>query len=185
MSDDLKVNPDSPTSPISLDKFLKLTATERKELTVLIDGTGFGIKKDSLEPLYITPDECRTQALYYLNNKFKDGKAPLYLIRYLDFMFFDAPFISEDEVNTNPNSYIETGKKIVDFLENAKDNDEALQVIGLVQLIAGSLNMARKAGAGILLYIDKPETHLHPKRQSRFMTMFQHIRKEYGYEPTT
>jgi hypothetical protein len=33
------------------------------------------------------------------------------------------------------------------------------------------------------VYIEHPETHLHPKRQSRFVTMFMNMKAEYCKDP--
>lgn len=176
-----------PGSPISLKKFL-ITAPIPKPLSVLVDGTGSGIAHDDENTIYITPQECSQQAIYYVENKFNGKSVPAYLYRYLAYMFLDQELISSDiecglqfkegKITEESPDYIQ----IRNLITYVKSNPEAQQVIGLIQLISGILNISRKENKGVRLYIQNPETSLHPKRCSRFISMLVKIRKEYGGE---
>lgn len=186
MSNDLSVN--GPGSPVSLKKFL-LSHETNKELTVLIDGTGSGIAHDDEGCLYITPEECKTQALHYSKNVFNGRQIPAYLYRYLGYMMIDGmkEYNSDQELaeafqNGDITEESDDYKYLLNLITYCEHNSEAQQVIGLIQLIAGSLNIARKADSGLRLYIDRPETALHPKRQAKAMSLFMKLKSEYGWE---
>ena len=188
MSEDLSVA--GPYSPVSLKKFLYHHPTSRP-LTVLIDGTGLGIVKDEEGMLYITPEDCSQQALHYCKTIFDGKRVPAYLYRYLHYMFINNayhPKYNSDQdvanafINKELTEESEEYIQIRNMITYAEHNTELLQVIGLIQLIGGSLNMARKSNSGLRLYLDRPETALHPKRQSSFMSMFEMLRKDYGWK---
>ena len=186
--EDLSVN--GPGSPVSLQRVL--FEHPISPITFLIDGTGSGIAHDAKDVLYITPEECTKQALYFTQELFDGARIPGYLYRYLSFLML------EEDGNTMeyPDDQVlqkafESGKItkesedykfICNFITYCKDNPEAQQLIGLIQLISGSLNVAKKQNAGIKLYLDRPETALHPKRQARFMSALMEMRREYGGE---
>ena len=183
MSTDLSIN--GPGSPVSLQKFLDNHEGELREITLLIDGSGNGIAHDSASCLYITPAECSTQALYYTKTLFDGIHVPAYLYRYLHYMFLseDRTFLyptDESLIKANVDPQSTDYQHIVNLLKNAEHNPEAQQVIGLIQLSGGSLNMAAKQNNSIRLYIQHPETHLHPKRQSMFVTMLMHLKDDYS-----
>lgn len=172
-----------PGSPVSLQKFLD-THEVAKPFSVLIDGTGGGIAKDAAEVIYITPKDCSEQAIYFSKNVF-DGRIPDYLYRYLAFMMLDREYQTQYELVADMNAgkvttESEDYKHIQNLIKYCDSNPEAQQVIGLIQLIAGIFNMAKKAKAGIRVYLEHPETALHPKRQARFVSMFMHLKEEYG-----
>lgn len=184
--DDLSV--DGPGSPVSLSKFLAQEQSPRP-LVVLVDGTGLGIAKDSEECLYITPEECAMQTAHFVKERFNGRQIPAYLYRYLTYMFIDDSkwYASDKELMEDFNKGIiteesENYKYVLGLIKWSGANKEASQVIGLIQLIGGSLSMARKEKSGIKLYLEHPETSLHPKRCSRFMSMLDKIRKEYGLD---
>jgi len=182
---------DGPGSPISLKKFLENNGSA-KPFTLLVDGTGFGIAKDDEECIYITPEGCSQQAFYYKEKKFDNRTIPAYLYRYLSYMFIDdAKWYESDQelvedfnkglITENSDNY----KTVLSLIKWCEQNKESAQVIGLIQLIGGSLNIARKEGCGIKLYIEHPETSLHPKRQAKFVSMLTKIQEEYGLKPGT
>ncbi len=184
MTEDLSIA--GPNSPISLHKFIKNHGEELKKLTVLVDGTGLGIHKDA-DCVYVTPEECSKQAIYYLKEKFDGEHIPAYLYRYLSYMFCDkAPVyttdadlvkaFSEGKLSASHPDY----EHILGLIRWCESNKESQQVIGMIQIIAGALRMATKAKSGIRLYLEHPETSLHPKRQSRAMSMITMLDKEYG-----
>jgi len=114
------------------------------------------------------------------------------LYRYLSYMFIDdAKWYESDQelvedfnkglITENSDNY----KTVLSLIKWCEQNKESAQVIGLIQLIGGSLNIARKEGCGIKLYIEHPETSLHPKRQAKFVSMLTKIQEEYGLKPGT
>lgn len=191
MSTDLTV--DGPGSPISLKKVLKDIEDKGNSLTsltLLIDGTGAGIEKDEEPMLYITPEECRTQAVYYAKHHFNGVQIPMYLYRYLRYMFTNdenkilseqevLDMIQKGEINEEDDNY----KYLSNLIKYVSTNAEAAQVIGLIQLTAGALSAASKKDVGIRLYFEHPETHLHPRRQARFVTTLMEIQTDYGFNP--
>lgn len=184
------INVDGPNSPISLKKVLADPEINNtiKTLTVFVDGTGMGIAKDDPNILNITAEECAYQATYFANKFFTPTQQILtYLYKYLTYIFIDGSkeYSSDFDLETDmKNGTItkdsEDYKTVVGLIKYCGTNKEAGQVIGLIQLIAGSLKAAKKAGVGVRLYLEHPETHLHPKRQSRFMSMLYKLDAEYG-----
>lgn len=183
--EDLSVG--GPNTPISLDKFIKSTEHKLRAFTVLVDGTGMGIHKDSNECVYVTPETCYAQANYYREEKFDGKRIPAYLYRYLNYMFNDdAPFYESDqflldlynggEITEESEDY----QRILGLVKWCESNKEAAQVIGMIQIISGSLRIATQEKCGIRLYLEHPEHALHPKRQSRCMSMIVKLNKEYG-----
>jgi len=187
MSNDLSVN--GPGSPVSFKKFLLQTQDKLRELTVLIDGTGSGIAHDDEGTFYIRPEDCSEQAIYYSKNGFDGIRISAYLYRYLGYMMIDGmkeyksdQELAEDFENGTITKESDDYKYLCNLITYCSQNPETQQVIGLIQLIGGSLNIARKAKSGLRLYIDRPETALHPKRQSKFMSLFMKLKAEYGWE---
>ncbi len=194
------IQSDGPYSPISLHKTLKKLESEGRlnKITLFVDGTGFGIKKDADSCIYVTPEECSIQSKYYSNTLFDGKRVPAYLYRHLHYMFvLESSGIKrvyetdQDVVNAfNSGKITEESneyKQIVGLIKSCEHNSEAQQVIGLIQLITGGLSMCKRLDRenkekshSIRFYIDKPETSLHPSRQSRFMRLLMSILKEYN-----
>ena len=166
--------------------------TPLKDFNVFIDGTGAGIAHDDPEVTYITPADCATQAIWYSKNQFDGTRIPAYLYRHMHYMCIDnneggygykyktdldvVAAFNSSEITLESQDYIYI-KNLITYCES---NPESQQVIGLIQLIGGTLSAVKKAKTGIALYILHPETHLHPKKQARFITMFETIREDYG-----
>jgi hypothetical protein len=51
-------------------------------------------------------------------------------------------------------------------------------------LFSGTLNEARREGVAIKMFIETPEASLHPKRTSKWMCLFNHIKDEYYPDDT-
>jgi hypothetical protein len=194
MNQDLRIGGDG--SPISLKKVLDTPEMATRELTVLIDGTGCGIAKDAEDVLYVTPEACKMQAMYYCKEMFDGKQIPAYIFRHIMFLWYDRMF-SDDKIMIEElekeaalkTDEIEAGdgisglpeyKSILGMLQFIDYNEELQQCLGLIQLLCGSLSVARKENKGIRIYLDKPETNLHPKRQAAIMTVINKIREEYG-----
>jgi predicted ATP-dependent endonuclease of OLD family len=60
-----------------------------------------------------------------------------------------------------------------------------MQLIGMIQLVGGSLNIARKEQKGVRLYIEEPESRMHPKRQAKMVSLLEMLKKDYGFTETT
>lgn len=187
MSNDLSVN--GPGSPVSFKKFLLQTQDKLRELTVLIDGTGSGIAHDDEGTLYIRPEDCSKQAIYYSKNGFDGVRIPAYLYRHLGYMMIDGmkeyktdQELVEDFENGKITKESDDYKYLCNLITYCEQNPEVQQVIGLIQLISGSLNIARKAKSGLRLYIDRPETALHPERQVKAMNLLMKLKEEYGWK---
>jgi hypothetical protein len=187
--EDLSVG--GPYTPVSLDKLIK-TSHVRTKLTVLVDGTGLGIAKDSPECVYVTPEETTQQALYFLKEKFDGKRIPAYLFRYLSYMFIDDAIEYENDQFLadlfNGGDLTEESKDyqyILGLIKYCDSNKEAQHLIGMIQIIAGSLRIATQHKSGVKFYLEHPETGLHPKRQSRLMSMLMKLHKEYGHGDLT
>lgn len=152
--DDLSVS--GPGSPISLRKFLEKENTQRP-LTVLIDGTGSGIDVDNAPVLSITVADCMEQADYFRTTFYEEGKIPKYIFD--DFLIFYRAAIEE----LPESEQITFVGNLIKYLQS-----EARQILGLIILVRGSLSMAAKQNAGLKIYIEHPEAHMHPQRQSAF-----------------
>lgn len=162
---------------ISLQKFIDQRKNAGEEIKgpeplILLNQTDmYGIVNDTSDFITISPHENDTgntttaQALYYLDT-FYDPKirnAPAYLRRYIKKMYQYKSFEEADQI-----------------IHTARNNKEALHIIGLIQLVGGCLNIARKQGTAPKLYIVEPETYMHPKRERLIITVFKELAEEYG-----
>lgn len=187
-SQDLSLN--GPGSPVSLKKAIKkLNINGSKDFTVFIDGTGDGIAMDDPETVNITTEECKKQALYLIENVFEPSqRIPAYAIRHIVYMYDDTnsnykyKSVKEviDAIGSDPEH--EDYKLVFNKFTYGRDNAEFLQILGLLSLIAGTFNMARKENKNVRIYIQHPETHLHPKRQSKAVTFLNALKDEYSYD---
>lgn len=164
-SEDMRIEPVD-GAPISLKKVSDhLTATadtkNKSNTYVLVNNMGIGYVNDDPHMANITIREREIQADYFLSLNLP---MPTYLRPYLEYMY-------EDD-----------GQDIDALYKYASSNDELKQIIGLIQLFGGSLNMARKAKKGVKLYVEEPETRMHPKRERRVMGLLEKIKKDYGFK---
>lgn len=187
-----------PGSPISLKKVLK--KIKPVEFTLLLDQTGTGFAYDEPSLVYITVEERRKQAVWFVNEIFKKHIAaemdiPAYLYRYLRYLFIvdqntsykkTMPYETDADFRKAMRDKT-VDKKDYDMLYNmilyAEENPEMAQAIGLIQLVAGTLKRVVHSRSGIRIFIENPETHMHPKRERLIMSMLQMLKKEYGPPP--
>ena len=183
---DLTVN--GPGSPYSLDKVMKEISKNEtlNELSVLIENEGRGIMQDSPEMLEITIQGRIEQAAYFREQY--TGKIPSHLYRYLHYAFdsaYEMKYPNDEslkkafesgELSSSSEEYI----TIDNMIRYSEFNLEAAHLIGFILGFAGIMNLMRKMNKTGRIYIELPETCLHPKRQARFITMFHNIRNEYG-----
>lgn len=157
-SDDLRVEPVD-GAPISLKKVSDYVGPN-KELTVLVDNSSSGFVNDDPTLANVGIQDREDQAMYFLGLNLP---MPPYLRKYLEYMY-------EDD------------KPDLDAMyKYAKTNKELKQIIGFIQLVGGSLNMARKQSKNVRIYIEEPETRLHPKRERRVMMLLDMLKKDYGF----
>lgn len=184
MSQDLSVA--GPGSPISVKKFRDTLAPDQdRNFMVLLDQEGVGFEHDDKSMVYITTEECAIQATYYVKSVFNGKAIPLYLYRYMAYMFLNQELISQDKlrkqfedgtIKEDSPGYI----LIRNLITYCEKNVEAKQLIGLIQLFAGSLNQARKEKKPIKIFLEHPDSYLHPQRTARLMSMFHKIQDEYN-----
>jgi len=157
--EDMRVEPIE-GSPLSLNKICNSKAVQETptELKVLIENEGYGFVNDTPHLANITVEDREIQAMYFLG---LDLPCPPYLLKYLLIAYKgDA-----DEA------------KILGLYNYAKTNQEMKQLIGFIQLFAGCCKHKMSC------YIEHPETHLHPKRERMFMSMFHAIKDDYTPKP--
>lgn len=120
-----------------------------KPITFLVDGSGEGIKKDA--PVFIVDTKmCSLQAKYFAEEVFpKTKRIPNYVLNDVG-MFYPSC----------------TVKKCEEMIEDCRNNAEFSQILGLITVAHGVLSQAKKMNAGIQIYFEHPECHLHPNRQS-------------------
>jgi hypothetical protein len=179
---------EGPGSPISLRKWYENEHKDiLKDTMVLIDSDGLGFEPDGLPCMEITPLTCRECTEYYVDNHFNGKQIPLYLLKPLYYMFFGSFDIYKETVTLSDiQKYFsedEKGKQeyteMLNKIKYSKRNPEAAQIIGFVIALCSGFNLAKKAGVPARFYIEHPESHMHPRRESRFMSMLDRIRKEY------
>lgn len=184
MSQDLSV--DGPYSPVSLRKVID-TIPESNEFTVIIPDN-VGIDIDNAETINITIEERVIQSHYFIDEVFPElPRIPAYLYRYIHYMMEDDYKMKyptdKDYIEALDNGTLKISddeyQKIYGFIKWGKSNTEATHLIGLVQLVAGTLKMASKAKKFCKFFIELPETGFHPKRQSRIMSLLHKLKDEY------
>lgn len=156
--EDFRIEPED-GAPISLRKVSR--HTEPTEIKVLVDGTGSGFVNDDSTLANITIKEREFQADYFISLGLP---LPAYLKKYIEYMFED------DGKPCNAES----------MYKYASTNAELKQIIGMVQLVGGGLNIARKQNKSIRMFIEQPEAHQHPKRQAKMMTLLMKLKEDYG-----
>lgn len=185
MKEDLTIA--GPGSPISLKKFRKQRPfAGNKSFAALIDGTGTGIACDDDSILCITTDECSKQTLYYSQEIFDGKRIPMYLYRYMAYMFLDKELVKTDQLMAQEFIDGKIKEDSIDYItirnliKYADKNKEAQQLIGLIQLFSGTLNAAKKDGKPVSIYLEHPDSFLHPIKTARLMSMLNKIKDEYG-----
>jgi hypothetical protein len=184
MSQDLSVA--GPGSPVSLKKFIALypEVTKQSEKSPVLLVSDIPIAKDDPNTLYVTVEECKNQALWFLENVFDGIRIPYYTIHHLLYMYEEGNegyktyadnesikcIIITKELNADHPHY----KFVLNKFKYGKDDPEFLQILGLLQLVGGVLKQG-----GVRIFVEHPETHLHPKRECRIMVMLNKLREEY------
>ena len=192
---DLQV--DGPYSPISIKKVSDSGILQLEGFNVLIPGTNeqLGVVADDPERVNVMITDRIMQAEYFIDEIFPNlPRIPAYLYRYIHYMMFseesnfkyptDADYIYAIESDTLK-MHEEEYQKVHNFIKWGKTNTEAVHLIGLLQLVGGSLKAAAKNNSGLKMFIELPETGFHPKREGKIMSMLNKLKDEYGYNKGT
>lgn len=186
---DLQV--DGPYSPMSLEKVRK-QIIDNKEFSLLLDQSGMGFALDDPSLLYMTAEERLRQAHWWLDNKFDGRRIPAWLYRYLHYMYNDGDFKYKDHLDVAAcmqegkiTEDCEEYKQILGLIKYCKTNTEAAHLIGFIILFVGTLHQAVKEGVHIGLFIETPETALHPQRQAKWMCLFYDIKQKWYWPEST
>lgn len=180
-------------SPISLNKVLedKANGVYKKEFCVFIDNTYSGFALDAPGTVYLTVDARTEQAVYFVERIF-DGRIPCYLYRYLHYMYHHEEYEMKYPKDEDVVKAFESGaltveseeyKKLQNMIKYSGSNKSVQQMIGLITLLGGTLLDCKKRGKYIRIYIEEPETHLHPQQERRVISLLHKLREEYGFPP--
>lgn len=181
--EDLQV--DGPYSPLSLAK-LSTKLHDGTEFKVLLDQSGLGFAHDDPSMLYMTIQARLEQAYWWVDNKFDGRRVFPWMYRYLHYMFIDGSFKYKDDVDViacmqegKITEDMDEYKHIISLVKYCKTNVEAAQIIGCIQLLVMTFKQCTKDGVPVSIFIEQPETSLHPKREAKWMSMFYDIKKNY------
>lgn len=193
----------SPYAPISIRKTIEHLQAQGhfdieargsgSNLTVLVNNSGNGFDVDNAETINVTIDARVEQTKYFIDHVFdKLSRIPAYLYRYIHWVMFEdckKPMKYKED-----NTYIqefqsgllketdEEYQQVYNFIKWGKTNSEATHLIGLIQLVGGTMMARAKRNQGCLFYIELPETGFHPKRERLLVTLLMQLKEEYGYK---
>ncbi len=190
----------TPYSPISLDKFINSDnyvnmEDDKRGITVIIDGCGIGLLPDNADTTNVMIKDRIMQAEWFIDEIYPTlPRIPAYLYRYIQWIMFNEDSkLSYDQMKyPTDNDYIQAlasktleqdddeYQKIHNFIKYGKINTEATHLIGLLQLVGGTLKAAAKQNSGVRFFIELPETGFHPKRERILVTLLMKLKEEYG-----
>jgi hypothetical protein len=161
-------------------------------LTVLIDQTGTGFIQDEPTLVQVMIQDRIEQAHYYRDHIFNGKQPSAYLYRYIHWVMLDdcakPPKYSTDQSILDANmrgeltAESEEFKLILNYINYCKHNPEIAHLIGLVQLVGGSLKAAAKQKNKLRIFIEHPETGMHPKRERLLVSLLHRLRDQYGFK---
>lgn len=199
----------SPYAPISIRKAIEhlqgeghfdiTTGNDKHNLTVFVNNTGNGYDIDGAETINVTIEERVKQVHYFVDEIFPNlSRIPAYLYRYIHWVMFEE--CSSIMRYARDNDYVqalasgilkqtdEEYQKVYNFIKWGKSNSEATHLIGLIQLVGGTMYARSKKNQGCMFYIEFPETGFHPKRERLIVSLLTKLKEEYGikedYTPT-
>ena len=196
----------SPYAPISIRKAIEhlqrqghfdITAGDDKHnLTVFINNSGNGYDIDNADTINVTIQARVDQSNWFVDEVLpKLPRIPAYLYRYVQWvMFDDCSYNGKYPTMKYPrdNDYVqalasgilkqtdEEYQQVYNFIRWAKSNSEATHLVGLVQLVGGTMLARTKKNLGCMFYIEFPETGFHPKRERLIVTLLNQLKEEYG-----
>lgn len=172
-------------SPISLKKFIQGHQFDGKNFTVLLDQTSSGFMNDDPGTVTIDEETISMTAIQYLQT-FDNKRISFFLVRHLHYMQFGDLEIYKKDV-TQCSDYFskdpkgkEEYEKLLNMITYMKHNKESRHLVGLITCLSGVLNLARKEGKPIKVYLEHPESHLHPQKEARLMSMLYKLYEEYN-----
>ena len=143
----------------SLKKILEEIKVQ-KPITLFVDGSGTGIKKDDKNVFVVDSKMCSMQANYFRSSVYPKTGMPKYIERDLRIFYPDHDL---DEL-----------------IKNVHENAEGAQILGLICLVEGFLSYAKKEKKNAPIYLEHPEVHLHPNRQSKLADFFIEMYTKYA-----
>lgn len=188
-------------APISMHKVVNKLEKEghfdnpegktEKSLTVFINNSGNGFEADHPGIVNVMIADRIAQTTYFVDEIFNTlPRIPAYLYRYISWIMFEdckkpMKYKTDNDYIQAFNSQVLTKedpeyKNIESFIKWAKSNSEATHLIGLLQLVGGTLRAAAKKGIGIRMYIELPETGFHPKRERLLVSLLYQLKEDYG-----
>jgi hypothetical protein len=196
----------SPYAPISMQKVVDKLEKEghfdnpegkkEKSLTVFVNNSGNGFEADHPGIINVMIQDRIMQTTYFVDEVLPNlPRLPAYLYRYVQWvMVDDCKYNGKyDQMRySSDNDYImalssgilkQTDKEyqeVYSMVKWAKSNTELTHLVGLLQLVGGTLRGAAKKGTGIRMYIELPETGFHPKRERLLVTLLYKLKEEYG-----
>ncbi len=187
---------DGPYSPISIKKMVDAKIFNEEGFNILIPGTNeqLGVVADDPDRVNVMITDRIMQAEYFIDEVYPTlPRIPAYLYRYIHYMMFskeydlkyptDADYIfaiENGDLDLNGEEY----QSIHNFIKWGKTNTEAVHLIGILQLVGGSIKAAARNKSGLKMFIELPETGFHPKRERKIMSMLNKLKDEYGYKGT-
>ena len=137
---------------------------EMRSIREALDQTGFVVVIDNhncdkqiRSGITITSDDCRTQAEWSIGRR-------KYMPKLLDYLTLMPGY---------HNWTLETLQIRTSFSKQDK------QLIGLIELLYGTwLHYSQQGNGSPLLFLEEPETHLHPKQCTMLITLLTKIRKD-------
>lgn len=190
----------SPYAPISLNKVVKdleskghFDKTDRpgSSFTVLINNSGNGFEADAPEIINVMITDRIEQTRWFIDEVFPTlPRIPAYLYRYISWIMFEncarpMKYPSDNDFIQAYASQVLTKedpeyKQIESFIKYGKSNSEATHLIGLLQLVGGTMRAYAKRNAGCRMYIELPETGFHPKRERLLISLLTKLKEDYG-----
>jgi len=196
----------SPYAPISIRKAIEhlqkqghfdiTTGDDKHNLTVFINNSGNGYDIDNAETINVTIQARIDQSNWFVDEVLpKLPRIPAYLYRYVQWVMFDDCKYNDkypEMKYKKDNDYVqalasgilkqtdEEYQQVYNFIRWAKSNSEATHLVGLIQLVGGTMLARSKKNLGCLFYIEFPETGFHPKRERLVVTLLNKLKEEYG-----
>jgi hypothetical protein len=196
----------SPYAPISIRKAIEhlqrqghfdiTTGDDRHNFTVFINNSGNGYDIDDADTINVTIQARVDQSNWFVDEVLpKLPRIPAYLYRYVQWVMFDDCSYNgkyPEMKYKRDNDYIqalasgilkqtdEEYQQVYNFIRWAKSNSEATHLVGLIQLVGGTMLARSKKNLGCMFYIEFPETGFHPKRERLIVTLLNKLKEEYG-----
>ena len=161
---------------------------------MLVDNSMSGFAHDAPNTVYITAEARAEQAAYFrdiFRTRYHDEDIPQYVFRDMYYFFFEENYGDKrkfPDTHSVIDAYLNHDlrnsteyKQIATMIRYCDSNKEAQQVLGMIQLVRGSLSAMVKEQKYARIMLDYPETLLHPKRERKIMAWIYAVCKEYDF----